>query len=128
MSIKASRKSGDVSESVEVVTSVDEKHDIDTSVSISSEAHSDGDEALQLVGKERLTEFSDEYNRKLRRKLVRQYTCTVCSNWPELILINFPQDFIIPPICAAVYFTQFLYVSTILQEYNFHIILGIKRL
>lgn len=80
MSIKASRKSGDVSESVEVVTSVDEKHDIDTSVSISSEAHSDGDEALQLVGKERLTEFSDEYNRKLRRKLVRQSTCTVCLN------------------------------------------------
>ncbi|CCM04872.1 uncharacterized protein FIBRA_07065 [Fibroporia radiculosa] len=46
----------------------------------------DGDGALELVGFERTQEFSDEYNRKLLRKL----------------------DFIIPPICAAVYFTQFL--------------------
>lgn len=30
----------------------------------------DGDEALNLVGAERTTEFSEEYNRKLRRKLV----------------------------------------------------------
>lgn len=46
----------------------------------------DGDEALELVGLERTEEFSDEFNRKLLRKL----------------------DFIIPPISAAVYFTQFL--------------------
>ncbi|OCH93600.1 MFS general substrate transporter [Obba rivulosa] len=46
----------------------------------------DGDEALQLVGKERAQQFSEEYNRKLRRKL----------------------DLVIPPICAAVYFTQYL--------------------
>ncbi|KAF8591440.1 MFS general substrate transporter [Ramaria rubella] len=46
----------------------------------------DGDEALQLVGAERTTVFSEEYNLKLRRKL----------------------DLLIPPICAAVYFTQFL--------------------
>ncbi|KAF5393880.1 hypothetical protein D9757_000097 [Collybiopsis confluens] len=44
------------------------------------------DEALRLVGKERTTEFSEAYNRKLRRKL----------------------DMLIPPLCAAVYFTQFL--------------------
>ncbi|KAK7056451.1 hypothetical protein VNI00_003006 [Paramarasmius palmivorus] len=47
---------------------------------------SKGDEALQLVGVERTTEFSEEYNRRLRRKL----------------------DLLIPPLCASVYFTQFL--------------------
>ncbi|KIJ56724.1 hypothetical protein M422DRAFT_72881 [Sphaerobolus stellatus SS14] len=47
---------------------------------------SDGDEALHLVGAQRTAHFSEEYNRKLRRKL----------------------DLLIPPICAAVYFTQFL--------------------
>jgi len=46
----------------------------------------DGDEALHLVGAERTVQFSEEYNLKLRRKL----------------------DRLIPPICAAVYFTQFL--------------------
>ncbi|KAL1946559.1 hypothetical protein VTO73DRAFT_14663 [Trametes versicolor] len=45
-----------------------------------------GDEALKLVGRERTAQFSEEYNRRLRRKL----------------------DLIIPPLCAAVYFTQFL--------------------
>ena len=30
----------------------------------------DGDEALHLVGAERTAQFSEEYNRKLRRKLV----------------------------------------------------------
>ncbi|KAI0079670.1 MFS general substrate transporter [Panus rudis PR-1116 ss-1] len=47
---------------------------------------SDGDEALKLVGRERQTEFSEEYYKKLRTKL----------------------DRLIPPLCAAVYFTQFL--------------------
>ncbi|EMD41075.1 hypothetical protein CERSUDRAFT_91831 [Gelatoporia subvermispora B] len=47
-----------------------------------------GDEALRLVGKERTQEFSEEYNKKLRRKL----------------------DTVIPPICALVYFTQYLLV------------------
>ncbi|THU90897.1 MFS general substrate transporter [Dendrothele bispora CBS 962.96] len=46
----------------------------------------EGDEALKLVGRERTVQFSEEYNRKLRHKL----------------------DFLIPPLCAAVYFTQFL--------------------
>lgn len=40
---------------VEIASVVDEK---------------DGDEALKLVGRERAAEFSEEYNRKLRRKLV----------------------------------------------------------
>ncbi|EPQ59295.1 MFS general substrate transporter [Gloeophyllum trabeum ATCC 11539] len=63
---------------------VDEKRGPLTTVSEVSSA--EGDEALQLVGKERTAQFSDEYNRKLRRKL----------------------DLWIPPLCAAVYFTQFL--------------------
>jgi len=46
----------------------------------------DGDEALRLIGTERTAQFSEEYNAKLRRKL----------------------DLLIPPLCAAVYFTQFL--------------------
>ncbi|KAJ6515971.1 MFS general substrate transporter [Mycena sanguinolenta] len=46
----------------------------------------DGDEALQLVGTARTTQFSEEFNRKLRRKL----------------------DLLIIPLCGAIYFTQFL--------------------
>lgn len=46
----------------------------------------EGDEALRLIGMERTAQFSEEYNRKLRRKL----------------------DLLIPPLCAAVYFTQYL--------------------
>jgi len=39
---------------------------------------SDGDEALQLVGTQATAHFSEEYNRKLRRKLVPLVSCT----WP----------------------------------------------
>jgi len=46
----------------------------------------EGDEALRLIGAERAAHFSDEYNAKLRWKL----------------------DLLIPPLCAAIYFTQFL--------------------
>ncbi|KAH8118441.1 MFS general substrate transporter [Phellopilus nigrolimitatus] len=46
----------------------------------------DGDEALELVGTHRTVHFSEEFNNKVRRKL----------------------DWTIPPLCAAVYFTQFL--------------------
>lgn len=31
---------------------------------------SEGDEALELVGRERTAQFTEEYNKKLRRKLV----------------------------------------------------------
>lgn len=62
-----------------------EKRGYDTDVNSIADS-SDGDEALKLVGRERETHFSEEYNRKLRNKL----------------------DRIIPPLCAAVYFTQFL--------------------
>ncbi|KAG1779774.1 MFS general substrate transporter [Suillus placidus] len=47
---------------------------------------SNGDAALQLVGAQATVYFSEEYNRKLRRKL----------------------DFVIPTISAAVYFSQYL--------------------
>ena len=40
-------------------------------VGLDSFDYSRGDEALQLVGAERKEHFSEEYNRKLRRKLVR---------------------------------------------------------
>ncbi|KAL6303081.1 MFS general substrate transporter [Sparassis latifolia] len=49
-------------------------------------AISDGDDALKVVGTQRTHTFDKEYNRKLRRKI----------------------DLLIPPLCAAVYFTQFL--------------------
>ncbi|TFK43608.1 MFS general substrate transporter [Crucibulum laeve] len=61
--------------------SVDEKLSVVDSVDLQN-----GDEALRLIGLQRTTEFTEEYNRKLRRKL----------------------DLLIPPLCAAVYFTQFL--------------------
>lgn len=49
---------------------VDEKQAVDTeTVSVLDSVH--GDEALELVGHERTAEFSEEYNRRLRRKLVR---------------------------------------------------------
>ncbi|KAL5526502.1 hypothetical protein ACEPAF_8226 [Sanghuangporus sanghuang] len=46
----------------------------------------DGDEALELVGMRRTAQFSEEYNLRLRKKL----------------------DWVIPPLSAAVYFTQYL--------------------
>jgi len=63
----------------------DEKRSYDAETASIADS-SEGDEALKLVGRERERQFSDEYNRKLRNKL----------------------DRIIPPLCAAVYFTQFL--------------------
>ncbi|KAH9482913.1 Allantoate permease [Psilocybe cubensis] len=70
------------------VHEVEKQHDIretslDEKFSIDIQ---DGDEALRLIGAERTAQFSEEYNAKLRRKL----------------------DMLIPPLCAAVYFTQFL--------------------
>ncbi|KAM5532434.1 hypothetical protein V8D89_013928 [Ganoderma adspersum] len=64
----------------------DEKGGFDAIGTVSVVESTDADEALRLVGKERTAQFSEEYNKKLRRKL----------------------DLIIPPLCAAVYFTQFL--------------------
>ncbi|KAF9269215.1 MFS general substrate transporter [Marasmius fiardii PR-910] len=58
-----------------------------------------GDEALKLVGTQRTAEFSEEYNLRLRRKL----------------------DLLIPPLCAAVYFTQFLDKTTL----NYASIMGL---
>lgn len=49
---------------------VDEKPAIDAET-VSVTDSENGDEALELVGKERTQQFSEEYNRRLRRKLVR---------------------------------------------------------
>lgn len=46
----------------------------------------DKDEALRLVGLQRTADFTEEYYKRLKRKL----------------------DWVIPPLCAAVYFTQYL--------------------
>ncbi|KAF8509171.1 MFS general substrate transporter [Hysterangium stoloniferum] len=65
------------------------KHEVDEKHTSPSEVNydiKDGDEALRLVGARRTAHHSEEYNLKLRRKL----------------------DMLIPPICAAVYFTQYL--------------------
>ncbi|KAJ7700008.1 MFS general substrate transporter [Mycena rosella] len=58
----------------------------DEKVGLDTVDSAEGDEALRLVGTVRTAQFSEEYNLKLRRKL----------------------DLLIPPLCAAVYFTQFL--------------------
>ncbi|KAI0952061.1 hypothetical protein AcW1_004259 [Taiwanofungus camphoratus] len=85
MSSIADQKSIDISE--KVPPSPDqEKQEFDATATITESQAEDGDEALKLVGRERKVKFSQEYNRKLRRKL----------------------DLLIPPLCAAVYFTQFL--------------------
>ena len=65
MAIIQERKSIEKRASTEKLPSQDEEKD---SVSVVDSA--DGDEALKLVGKERTQQFSEEYNRKLRRKLV----------------------------------------------------------
>lgn len=65
----AIRKSLDAAEKVPSSPVLDEKHAVD-SETVSVIDSLQGDEALQLVGRERTAEFSDEYNKKLRRKLV----------------------------------------------------------
>ncbi|PPQ83745.1 hypothetical protein CVT24_007788 [Panaeolus cyanescens] len=58
---------------------------VEKSVSVDSD-FKDGDEALRHIGAERTAQFSEEYNLKLRKKI----------------------DRLIPPLCAAVFFTQYL--------------------
>jgi hypothetical protein len=88
----------------------DEKH---VAISETDGSVDDGDEALHLVGRERTEQFSEEYNRRLRRKLVRPNTSWGCKQ----AHCYFFQDFVIPPLCAAVYFTQFLYVIQLSVDY-----------
>lgn len=49
---------------------IDEKKSEDGSASVLSVDSREGDEALELVGIQRSAVFSEEYNLKLRRKLV----------------------------------------------------------
>ena len=88
--------------------SMDEEKAFDATATVSEVVESsDGDEALRLVGRERTAQFSDEYNRKLRRKLVSgsHDLPAFLTNSTQCVT---EQDMIIPPLCAAVYFTQFL--------------------
>ena len=89
---------------------LDEKGGFDAvgTVSESVVESTDGDEALRLVGKERTAQFSEEYNKKLRRKLVRMIGRNHAVFSVRLTEDFSIQDLIIPPLCAAVYFTQFL--------------------
>ena len=48
----------------------DQKGDAEVNDTVSVVDSYEGDEALKLVGRERTAEFSAEYNKKLRRKLV----------------------------------------------------------
>jgi MFS transporter, ACS family, allantoate permease len=99
-------------------SSVDEKRAADAEV-VSVDDTLNGDEALQLVGRERTEQFSEEYNRRLRRKLVSfpsVRTGLNCSSRQS-------KDFIIPPLCAAVYFTQFLYVRPYPNVTGIHVLL-----
>ena len=86
-------KSTDVTAMDEKATSMmsgDEKDVYDTMTS--GMDSSDGDEALNLVGRERETQFSEEYNAKIRRKLVcpflnRRFYSHTYLLWPSRILL-----------------------------------------
>ena len=62
---------------------------------------SDGDEALKLVGRERQVQFSEEYNRKLRNKLVK------CKKHPPpymyliLVLNRIVSSLLCAPRCTS---------------------------
>lgn len=86
--------------------SLKEKKSIDVEVDMTVvDDLEDKDEALKLVGLERTQVFSDEQYRKLRRKFVSsQLPLFLCN------MLNIYQDLTIPPLCALVYFTQYLYV------------------
>lgn len=124
MSVLAQRKSNDTSEKTPPSPIVDEKRAVE-SETVSFVDTLEGDEALQLVGRERTAEFSEEYNRRLRRKLVYIFLCL--PRFQTQCLLS--QDFVIPPLCAAVYFTQFLYVTRyIMARTSPNDILETKRL
>ena len=67
-----------VSPELEKSSSIDEKRTVDAEV-LSVNETLDGDEALELVGRERTQQFSEEYNRRLRRKLVSGYCMAAFS-------------------------------------------------
>ena len=83
----------------------EKKVEVELDDSTSSLDIDDADAALGLVGTKRTMQFSEEYNRKLRRKLVRVFFVDRCGRSDFV-----RKDLTIPPLCAAVYFTQFMYV------------------
>ncbi|KAH7922466.1 MFS general substrate transporter [Leucogyrophana mollusca] len=78
--VHANKTSDEVEKNSQLQDAYDDK------IGLDSFDTSDGDEALELVGTQAKEHFSEEYNRKLRRKL----------------------DLVIPTISAAVYFSQYL--------------------
>lgn len=96
-------------EKIDLASPVDEK-----SLTVKVSAHeasfdaNNGDEALELVGMRRTAQFSEEYNRRLRKKLVCASIYLYCGFTDKTHFYFDTQDWTIPPLCAAVYFTQFL--------------------
>ncbi|KAH8106192.1 MFS general substrate transporter [Cristinia sonorae] len=95
----ASVEHNSVEEKPRQATIDEEKRAYETDVSSIADS-SDGDEALKLVGRERERQFSEEYNARLRAKLDRT----------------------IPPLCAAVYFTQFLIMGLPITGQNYNLV------
>lgn len=58
----------------------DDKRETDVSILESQSDLSQQDEALRLVGRERQAEFSEEFNKRLRRKLVRHLYTSLLSS------------------------------------------------
>lgn len=65
------RKRADTTNSLDEKGSADEKH-LETATVVSVDSK-DADAALELVGTQRTKQFSEEYNLKLRRKLVSRF-------------------------------------------------------
>ncbi|KAF4602166.1 hypothetical protein EYR40_005370 [Pleurotus pulmonarius] len=83
-------------------------------IEVTSVEVDNADEALRLVGTERAQSFSEEYNRKLRRKLVNYPVCSV-MNARGLMGQEFPQ------LCKGISF----YSGNILAPYQIvYIVLG----
>lgn len=76
----------------------DEKHpELVTTESVNS---NDADEALELVGLQRESHFSEEYNLKLRRKLV---SSLIYSAVQQTINVNIGLDYPSPLRCCIFY-------------------------
>lgn len=65
----------------------------------------DKDEALKLVGLERAESFTEEQYRRVRQKLVRAFQPLRPAILTSSCVL---QDWVIPPLCQAVYCSQYL--------------------
>ena len=92
---------------------VDGKHSIDSEIASVDDSFQE-DEALELVGKERTRKFTEEYNCRLRRKLVSDL-----SPWYSVHNLI---SVVGRPVCAAVCFTQFLCIGSNLPAQLTHFV------